>query len=94
MGNAETPYEPMAVWPLTLPSQRVGAVQLTFTAPPDVESLRADVTGVAAVLALYLSLLTTASASPDKAAMALERDDRDVGIPGDQPVAGRGRRGR
>ena len=57
MGNAETPYEPMAVWPLSLPSQRVGAVQFTFTTSPDEESLRADVTGVSAVLALYLSLL-------------------------------------
>ena len=81
MGNAETPYEPMAVWPLSLPSQRVGAVQLTFTETPDDESLRSDVTGVSAVLALYLSLLTSMAASPEKALSTLERDDRNGGFP-------------
>jgi DNA-binding CsgD family transcriptional regulator len=81
MGNAETPYEPMAVWPLSLPSQRVGAVQLTFTETPDEESLRADVTGVSAVLALYLSLLTSVAATPEKAIAGLERDDRNGGFP-------------
>lgn len=81
MGNSETPYEPMAVWPLSLPSQRVGAVQLSFTEAPDVEALRADVTGVAAVLALYLSMLTSVGASPDRAVAALERDDRHNGFP-------------
>lgn len=58
LGSKESPYEPLAVWPLSLPSQRVGAVQITFTATPDADSLRLDVTGVAAVLALYLSLLS------------------------------------
>ena len=81
LGSAETPYEPMAVWPLSLPSQRVGAVQLTFTEPTDVEALRADVTGVSAVLALYLSLLTSVAASPDKAIAGLEREDRNGGFP-------------
>jgi DNA-binding CsgD family transcriptional regulator len=81
MGNAETPYEPMAVWPLSLPSQRVGAVQLTFTETPDEESLRSDVTGVSAVLALYLSLLTSMASSPEKALSTLERDDRNGGFP-------------
>ena len=81
MGSKETPYEPMAVWPLSLPSQRVGAVQLTFTATPEEEALRADVTGVAAVLALYLSLLTSVAASPEKAVSSLERDDRNGGFP-------------
>ena len=81
MGNAETPYEPMAVWPLSLPSQRVGALQLTFTDSPDDEALRADLTGVAAVLALYLSLLTSMAASPEKAVAGLERDDRSGGYP-------------
>lgn len=81
MGNAETPFESMAVWPLSLPSQRVGAVQLTFTETPDDESLRSDVTGVSAVLALYLSLLTSMAASPEKALSTLERDDRNGGFP-------------
>ncbi len=81
IGNAETPYEPMAVWPLSLPSQRVGAVQLTFTEPPNDDTLRADVTGVSAVLALYLSLLTSVAPGTDRAVQNLERDDRNGGFP-------------
>ncbi len=81
LGNAETPYEPMAVWPLSLPSQRVGAIQLILTESPDVEALRADMTGVSAVLALYLSLLTSVAAGSDRAAAILERDDRAAGYP-------------
>ena len=81
LGNNETPYEPMAVWPLSLPSQRVGAVQLTFTESPDVEALRADATGVSAVLALYLSLLTSVSVGTERAVQSLERDDRTGGFP-------------
>ena len=81
LGNEETPYEPMAVWPLSLPSQRVGAVQLIFNEAPDVEALRADVTGISAVLALYLSLLTSVASSPDKAIATLEREDRNAGFP-------------
>ena len=80
MGSTETPYEPMAVWPLTLPSQRVGAVQLIFTEAPTEETLRADVTGVSAVLALYLSLLTSAAPGTDRAVQSLERDDRSGGF--------------
>lgn len=81
LGTADTPYEPMAVWPLTLPSQRVGALQLTFTEPTDEQELRADATGVSAVLALYLSLLTSVGGSPDKVVAGLERDDRNGGFP-------------
>lgn len=81
LGTEETPYEPMAVWPLSLPSQRVGALQLTFTDSPDVDQLRADLMGVSAVLALYLSLLTSMTAGPDKAVGALEREDRNGGFP-------------
>jgi DNA-binding CsgD family transcriptional regulator len=58
LGSKEAPYEPLAVWPLSLPSQRVGAIQLAFTAPTEIDALHTDVTGVAAVLALYLSLLS------------------------------------
>jgi DNA-binding CsgD family transcriptional regulator len=76
LGTPETPYDPMAVWPLSLPSQRVGALQLLLTESPDEQSLRSDLTGVSAVLALYLSLLTSVAQSPERAAAALERDDR------------------
>lgn len=81
LGNADTPYEPMTVWPLSLPSQRVGAIQFILTDAPDVDSLRADMTGVAAVLALYLSLLTSVAAGSDRAAAILEREDRAAGYP-------------
>ena len=57
LGANDTPYEPLTAWPLSLPSQRVGAIQISFTQTPDAEVLRNDLTGVAAVLALYLSLL-------------------------------------
>jgi DNA-binding CsgD family transcriptional regulator len=79
LGNAETPYEPMAVWPLSLPSQRVGAVQLTFTETPELDSLRADLTGVSAVLALYLSMLTSATGAAEKSVTGLDREERTGG---------------
>lgn len=83
LGSKETPYEPIAVWPLTLPSQRVGAVQITFTNSPDPETLRADVTGVAAVLALYLSLLSNPNANGEKQPGGNDRDERPSGfVPG------------
>ncbi|MFN8170349.1 MAG: helix-turn-helix transcriptional regulator [Candidatus Nanopelagicales bacterium] len=76
LGTKDSPYDPMAVWPLSLPSQRVGAVQLTFTDSPDRDQLRADVTGVAAVLALYLSLLSTVTPATERIGHLLEREDR------------------
>ena len=77
LGSKETPYEPLAVWPLSLPSQRVGAVQISFTDTPDSETLRTDVTGVAAVLALYLSLLTTPATVSERPVVGLEREERN-----------------
>jgi len=81
LGSKESPYEPMAVWPLSLPSQRVGALQISFTAPPDAEVLRTDVTGVAAVLALYLSLLSNPGIPTDKPLGARDVEDRSGLIP-------------
>jgi DNA-binding CsgD family transcriptional regulator len=72
LGSKESPYEPLAVWPLSLPSQRVGAVQITFTATPDADSLRLDVTGVAAVLALYLSLLSNPGSPAERPLAGLD----------------------
>ena len=74
-------FEPVAVWPLSLPNQRVGALQVTFSEEPSIDALRSDVTGVAAVLALYLSLLTTISASPDRAVELLGASDQGSGFP-------------
>jgi DNA-binding CsgD family transcriptional regulator len=87
MGSKETPYEPMAVWPLSLPSQRVGAVQLTFTSAPDQDALRADVAGVAAVLALYLSLLTNAAPAPEKSVLGFHAEERSTAFPAAFPAA-------
>ena len=75
LGTADTAYEPLAVWPMSLPSQRVGAVQLTFTEIPEPDILRADLTGVAAVLALYLSLLSAVGQPADKPVIVGERDE-------------------
>jgi DNA-binding CsgD family transcriptional regulator len=62
MESQGIPFEPLAVWPLTLPDEFVGGVQFTFSHSPDVDALRADIPGVAAVLALYLSMLRDSGA--------------------------------
>lgn len=54
-------HDPMAAWPLILPAEFVGAVQFTFRTPADEFALHADVPDIAAVLALYLSLLDPGS---------------------------------
>jgi DNA-binding CsgD family transcriptional regulator len=76
IGSHGMPYEPLAVWPLTLPDEYVGGIQFLFTQPPDADALRADVTGVAAVLALYLSMLTDTAPRP---AQAWHPDEGDIG---------------
>lgn len=54
-GEGRTPA-PIAVWPLALPQERVGALVLHLAGPVDEASLRIDVSGIVAVLALYLNL--------------------------------------
>lgn len=54
-GEGRVP-SPIAVWPLALPQERVGALVLHLAGPVDEASLRIDVSGIVAVLALYLSL--------------------------------------
>jgi DNA-binding CsgD family transcriptional regulator len=76
IGSHGMPYEPLAVWPLTLPDEYVGGIQFLFTQPPDPDALRADVTGVAAVLALYLSMLTNRAPG---LAQAWHPDEGDIG---------------
>ena len=63
LGMKGRPAEPLAVAPLALMNQQVGAIQITFADAPDQEQLYADLTGVTAVLALYLSLIRGNSAS-------------------------------
>lgn len=74
-------FSPVAVWPLSLPSQRVGAMQLVLAKNPDLAALRADLTGVTAVLALYLSLLTSIASSPDQAIALLGATDAESTFP-------------
>lgn len=59
---------PVAVWPLALPQERVGALVLHLAGPVDESSLRIDVSGIVAVLALYLSL--TGGGDPAAGAMS------------------------
>ncbi len=75
--------DPLAVWPLVLPDEYVGSIEFTFTATPDVETLRSDATGIAAVLALYLSLLREVpnSAPPSTVPGAAEVDPAATGVP-------------
>ena len=70
MASAWTGPAPMAAWPLSLPDEDVGALLLGFTDPPNEKALRADVAGVAAVLALYLGHLLTAVPTGDASATA------------------------
>ncbi len=78
---AEGPFEPIGVWPLSLPNQRVGALQVTFVQEPDSDDLRSDAMGVSAVLALYLSLLVSVAASPDRAVEMLNASDQAHAFP-------------
>lgn len=49
--------DPTGAWPLALPGQLVGGIQLFFHAPFRATDLHEDVSGIGAVVALYLSLL-------------------------------------
>lgn len=80
VGGAEA-YPVVVAWPLSLPSQRVGALQVACAGPVDLDLLRADLTGVSAALALYLSLLTSIAASPDVALSVLNATDSDGVLP-------------
>ena len=57
LGTRGRPSEALAAAPLALMNQQVGAVQVTFAQPPDESTLYADLAGLTAVLALYLSLI-------------------------------------
>lgn len=63
LGMKGRPAEPLAVAPLALMNQQVGALQITFADAPDAEQLYADLTGVTAILALYLSLIRSNASS-------------------------------
>ncbi len=78
---ADGPFEAIGVWPLSLPNQRVGALQVSFASPPDLDRLRSDAMGVSAVLALYLSLLVSIAASPDRAVEMLNASDQAQAFP-------------
>lgn len=52
----ELPASPMVAWPLILPNERVGVITFLFGGELDADAVSREVGGVAAVLALYLSL--------------------------------------
>lgn len=80
LGGAEA-YPVVVAWPLNLPSQRVGALQIACAGPTDLDRLRADLTGISAALALYLSLLTSIASSPDQALSVLSASDSNGPLP-------------
>lgn len=82
--------DPTAAWPLALPSQLVGGLQLFFHRPIEGLSLSHEVGGVAAVLALYLSLLRTPATAPGDEGLTMSSGlPRGVpaGDPSDQSTA-------
>jgi DNA-binding CsgD family transcriptional regulator len=54
---------PTAAWPLTLPSRRVGAVQLLFQEGADEERMRGALGGLTGAMSLFLSLRHDAPAA-------------------------------
>lgn len=93
LGNTQNPHEPLATWPLTLPSERIGAVQVIFSESPDADRLRSDVAGVAAILALYFSLVGRRGTTGPEIGMAeVHRGNGHGGTHGTHgtPSAGRG----
>ena len=52
-----TTSDSVVVWPLSLPGERVGAVQFFLSGTPGIDVLHAELNGVSAVVALYLSML-------------------------------------
>jgi DNA-binding CsgD family transcriptional regulator len=52
-----TTSDSIVVWPLSLPGERVGAVQIFLSGSPSIDMLHAELNGVSAVVALYLSML-------------------------------------
>jgi DNA-binding CsgD family transcriptional regulator len=83
----------MIVWPLSLPDERVGAIQIVLAGTTDPDSLRAEIAGLAAVLALYLCLLSGAPESTDADRVAL-REVRSSAYRSGAPALGNGRAGR
>lgn len=62
--SMDAPTETLAAWPLSLPAQRVGALQVSFARPPDPDVLYTDVSAIASILALYLSLMEAPGTDP------------------------------
>lgn len=54
------PASPLVAWPLNLPHERVGVVEVFFGTDLDETTVTRELGGIAAVLALYLSLIGSA----------------------------------
>jgi DNA-binding CsgD family transcriptional regulator len=55
---------PMVVWPLVLGQTRLGSLQLHFAELPEEPAFSEEMTNVAAVLGLYMRLITTRAVPP------------------------------
>ena len=75
------PASPLAAWPLNLPNERVGVVEVFFGSDLDEGQVSRELGGIAAVLALYLSLIGSAQQSgpraTDSAATVTALPERD-----------------
>ena len=79
--SEDMPASPLVAWPLTLPDERVGVVEVAFGDVLDEERVSRELGGIAAILALYLSLAGTgqdAGARPgEPSATVTALPDRD-----------------
>ncbi len=90
LGTKGRPAEPLAAAPLALMNQQVGALQITFAEAPDPETLYADLTGLTAVLALYLSLIRAGGGSKTRPGHVQAGDVFPPPAPGGQDQGGTG----
>ena len=60
------PASPLVAWPLNLPNERVGVVEVFFANDLDEEQITRELGGIAAILALYLSLIGTAQQASNR----------------------------
>ena len=76
---------PTVVWPLTLRDQQLGALELLFSTPPDMEALESDLTGIAPVLALYLSLIRSEASAVGQMPISPDGQPRNTNSQNNSP---------
>ena len=78
----------IAAAPLAVPGEPVGALQLSLATVPDLDALTRDLSGVTAVLALYLDLTVNAARAVPGAESVRQAQRRDTRAEGASPAAG------